>query len=59
MTQASPAGIASFGLDTGALAAAGRIEPGSVIQVQHWYRDTLAGGSGFNLSNAVQVLFDN
>ena len=59
VTQASPAGIASFGLDTGALAAAGRIEPGSVIQVQHWYRDTLAGGSGFNLSNAVQVLFDN
>ena len=59
VTQASAAGTASMSIDTAALAAAGQIAPGSVIQIQHWYRDVAAGASGFNLSDAIQVLFDN
>jgi len=59
VTQASAAGTASMSIDTAALAAAGQIAPGSVIQIQHWYRDVAAAASGFNFSDAIQVLFDN
>ena len=37
---------------------AGQITAGSTWNFQYWYRDPqLPGGSGFNLSDALQVLF--
>ncbi len=36
---------------------AGEIEPGSSWKFQHWYRDPAFGGSGFNLSDALSVVF--
>ena len=57
VTQAGSGGMSSLSLDTAAMAAAGQLEPGAVLQVQHWYRDPSAAGTGFNLSNALQILF--
>lgn len=36
---------------------AGQIFPGSVWNFQYWYRDPAAGGSGFNLSDGLNVSF--
>ena len=33
------------------------IVPGATWYFQSWFRDTPAGGAGFNLSNGLQVLF--
>jgi len=33
------------------------ISPGSTWNFQHWYRDAMAGMSGFNLSNGLSVTF--
>jgi hypothetical protein len=35
----------------------GMITPGSTWNFQAWYRDTPAGGAGFNLSNALSATF--
>lgn len=35
----------------------GMIEPGDTWNFQYWYRDPLAGASGFNLSDALEVGF--
>ena len=59
VTQADAGGMSSFSLDTAAMGAMGPLEAGAVLQIQHWYRDPSAGGMGFNLSNALQVLFGN
>jgi len=37
--------------------ASGEITGGSTWKFQFWYRDTAAGGSGFNLSDALSVTF--
>lgn len=42
-------------LQSGPFAAA--LSPGSTWNFQAWYRDPLAGGAGFNLTNAVSVNF--
>ncbi len=39
--------------------AAGQIDPGESWNFQFWYRDPLAGGSGYNLSDALAILFCN
>ena len=36
---------------------AGTILPGSTWNFQFWYRDPLAGGAGFNLSNGLEASF--
>lgn len=35
----------------------GAIDPGSTWYFQFWYRDPMAGGSGFNLSEGMRVTF--
>jgi hypothetical protein len=35
----------------------GQIQPASTWNFQYWYRDPAAGGTGFNLSNALSVTF--
>ena len=40
-----------------ALAPTGRITAGSTWYFQFWFRDHAAGGTGTNLSDAVQVNF--
>ena len=59
--QADSVGRASLELDLAAPPAnsgAGQITAGSTWNFQYWYRDPqLPGGSGFNLSDALQVLF--
>ena len=53
-------GVASRYVDMtlGAPAAgAGAITPGSTWNFQFWYRDLLAGGSGFNATDGLQVTF--
>lgn len=35
----------------------GAIDPGSTWHFQFWYRDPLAGGAGFNLSQGMRVTF--
>ena len=57
VTQADASGRSSFGLDTAAMASIGQLEAGAVIQVQHWYRDPSANNTGFNFSDALQILF--
>lgn len=50
------AGEAIQRLDFGAPYAAG-YAPGTPVHYQFWFRDTAAGGSGFNLSDARSVLY--
>ena len=57
VTQADAGGMSSFSLDTTAMAAAGQLEPGAVIQIQHWYRDPSAAGTGFNFSDGLELTF--
>lgn len=49
-------GDASIVFDAGA-APAGVIAPGTTRRFQYWYRNPAGGGAGFNLSNALAVLF--
>lgn len=32
-------------------------DPGTTWEFQYWYRDPVAGGAGFNLSDAVSIDF--
>lgn len=57
MTQADAGGMGSFSPWTAAMAAAGPLEPDAVIQIQHWSCDPSAADAGFNLSDALQILF--
>jgi len=53
-------GTASKALDllsAPANAGAGQIDPGSQWNFQFWYRDPAGGGAGFNLSDALNVIF--
>ena len=35
----------------------GQLQPGVSVYFQRWYRDAAAGGSGFNLSDGLSVIF--
>ncbi|MBL8859599.1 MAG: matrixin family metalloprotease [Planctomycetes bacterium] len=50
-------GTASYNLDVTAPPAAGLILPGTAFNFQFWFRDALAGGSNFNLSDGLHVDF--
>ncbi len=52
-----PTGSGSYFLDLQGPPPAGSITAGSTFDFQFWYRDPLGGGVGFNLSNAVEILF--
>jgi hypothetical protein len=57
---ALPLGFAHRALDftqQPAVSGPGQIHPASTWNFQYWYRDTPAGLSGFNLSDALQVTF--
>ena len=51
-----PSGSASRAVDF-TTAPASSIAAGSSWSFQYWYRDPLAGGSGFNLSNGLRAAF--
>ncbi len=57
ITQAGPDGVATYPVDLGSAPALGVISSGVTMNFQFWYRDTAAGGTGFNVSDAVQVAF--
>ncbi len=50
-------GVMSHALDYTALSPAGAILAGSTWNFQGWFRDTAAGGAGFNLSDGYGILF--
>jgi hypothetical protein len=56
--QSTQAGSATKLLDLDAPPAeAGRVDPGSTWQFQFWFRDPAAGGSGWNLTDALEITF--
>jgi len=55
--NSGPAGEFHFQLDHGSLPPGGGIEAGQTVDFQAWYRDPPGGGSGFNLSDAIEVFF--
>ncbi|MFT7669595.1 MAG: hypothetical protein ACI8X5_002300 [Planctomycetota bacterium] len=58
ITLSSAAGVMTHELDnTSPPVLAGQILPGQVWNFQAWYRDTAAGGAGFNLSDGHWILF--
>jgi hypothetical protein len=51
-------GEAQFALDiTNPPAPLGQVDPGETWNFQFWYRDPLAGGANFNLSDGLEVTF--
>ena len=52
---ASGSGFAQRTVNLAAPPSAGLILPGTSFNFQHWYRDPMAGGAGFNLSTAVHI----
>ena len=54
---ADGSGVTRRILNLAAPPAAGNIAPGADLNFQLWYRDNAAGGSGFNLSDGVNVLW--
>ncbi|MBL8860221.1 MAG: FG-GAP repeat protein [Planctomycetes bacterium] len=54
---AGPTGVAALNVNLQQLPAGTLIAPGDVRNFQFWYRDLVAGGSGFNLSDALRVPF--
>jgi hypothetical protein len=50
-------GSAQVALDFEALTAPGVIAPGSTWRFQFWFRDTLPGGTGSNLSDGLELAF--
>ncbi len=50
-------GSARRALDIASLTASGQITPGSTWHFQFWFRDWAAGGTGSNLSDAIEVTF--
>jgi hypothetical protein len=57
--SATPAGTSSRAVDLASQPAAGVITGGSTWNFQCWYRNVLAGGAGFNLSDGIRVTFCN
>jgi len=58
MQQADSLGLLQFAVDTTApVQAATQISAGSTWCFQAWYMDPAAGGMGYNLSDAIQVVF--
>ncbi|HJO25775.1 MAG TPA: FG-GAP repeat protein [Planctomycetota bacterium] len=56
--QSSSGGLVNWPLDvTTPPFAAGQITPHSTWHFQFWYRDPLAGGANFNLSDALRITF--
>ncbi len=53
----SSTGAGTYEIDYPALPPAGQINPGSTWYFQFWYRDPVAVGWGFNLSDALKVTF--
>ena len=56
VVQVGPQGTAARTFDLGS-APLDAIQPGSEWSAQFWFRDVQAGGSGFNLSDAVRMRF--
>jgi len=59
--SASAAGVNSRAVDYTSGAIAGGASPilvGSTMNFQYWHRDPAGGPSGFNLSDALEILFD-
>ncbi len=52
------AGILAHQLDYLADPVAGQVVSGSTWNFQSWFRDTAAGGSGFNFSDGISVTFE-
>lgn len=60
IVNAGPSGELVHQLDLGnPPTGAGTILPGSTWNFQAWYRDPLAGGATFNLSDAISIGFTN
>ena len=58
VTQVDPMGVATHALDiTDPPNPDGQISSGDTWNFQCWYRDPAAGGSGYNLSDALEVTF--
>ena len=51
------AGSFHYSVDYSTLPAAGAILPGATRYFQAWFRDPLAGGSAFNLSDGLRIQF--
>ncbi len=56
VVSSSPTGRANFPVDF-TLPPFDSLLPGSVREFEFWYRDPVAGGAGFNASNALQIRF--
>jgi hypothetical protein len=56
VTQAT-GGVLERAVDFTTLPAGGEITAGSTWNFQAWYRDPAAGGTGFNLSNGLELTF--
>jgi len=54
---ASPANQVVRQLDLGTFPLAGAALPGATLHFQCWYRDPNAGGSNFNLSDGLSVVW--
>jgi hypothetical protein len=53
----SPGGVAAFDLNNTLAPHSANLQPGTNWNFQFWFRDPAAGGSNFNLSNALSVPF--
>ena len=50
-------GRLAFAVDFSGLPNGGDITAGSTWNFQAWYRDPAGGGTSFNLSDAIEILF--
>ncbi len=55
MIFSSGAGTFTQAVDFNNLPGTLALEPGDDANMQCWYRDVAGGGSGFNLSNAINI----
>lgn len=55
--QTNASGVATLAINYSTLPSAGPITPSSTWKWQFWYRNPAAGGSLFNLSNALSITF--
>ncbi len=56
--QSDASGVLARVVDLSAAPAAGILVPGAVQSFQLWFRDTMAGGARFNLSDSIEISFD-
>lgn len=57
LQQVDASGSLQTNIPLGQASSGGSITPGSTWYFQFWYRDPAAGGSGFNLSDALSATF--